>query len=266
MRFRVRRKVDLPQPEGPISAVIRLARDFQRDIVQGLEGAVEEIDVRGPQLGAWRLERLGSGESPSIRLARLRCEVGFACRAHSMFDLSARNARSLAPERSGRRYSPSAPVPDSTRPAAQACRCQSSYGAIAWVVDHHRQGRRRLLNAPDSRTGCSRPVNSSGAVSPEMRATPRIMPVMMPLRAAGTTTVAIVRHLLAPSAIAPSRKRLRHFAQKLLGAADRDRNQHHAQREGRRPARRSVFMGTTISVQAKMPITMDGTPFSRSAM
>ena len=37
MRFRVRRKVDLPQPEGPISAVIRLARIVQRDVVQAPE-------------------------------------------------------------------------------------------------------------------------------------------------------------------------------------------------------------------------------------
>jgi len=49
-------------------------------------------------------------------------------------------------------------------------------------------------------------VNSSGAVSPEMRAIASIAPVAIPEAAAGTTTPSVVRHCGAPNASAPSRK------------------------------------------------------------
>src|SRR6516165_2937472 len=49
-------------------------------------------------------------------------------------------------------------------------------------------------------------VNKSGAVSPATRAKFNIIPEISPRIAAGTTTVAIVRDLVAPSAIAPSLK------------------------------------------------------------
>jgi hypothetical protein len=48
-------------------------------------------------------------------------------------------------------------------------------------------------------------VNSSGAVSPEMRASARMTPVRMPGSAAGTTTEKTARARVAPSARAPSR-------------------------------------------------------------
>src|SRR5215472_9657280 len=49
-------------------------------------------------------------------------------------------------------------------------------------------------------------VNKSGAVSPATRAKFNIIPEISPRMAAGTTTVAMVRDLVAPSAIAPSLK------------------------------------------------------------
>ena len=49
-------------------------------------------------------------------------------------------------------------------------------------------------------------VKSSGAVSPAMRATPRIVAVINPLRAAGTTTSATVFHCVAPIASPASRR------------------------------------------------------------
>ena len=55
--------------------------------------------------------------------------------------------------------------------------------------------KKRLLNA----------VNSSGAVSPAMRASASTMPVMMPGSAAGSTTLKTARARVAPSASAPSR-------------------------------------------------------------
>ena len=48
-------------------------------------------------------------------------------------------------------------------------------------------------------------VKTSGAASPATRARPSSMPVAIPRTAAGTTTVAMARHLFAPRASAPSR-------------------------------------------------------------
>ena len=49
-------------------------------------------------------------------------------------------------------------------------------------------------------------VNSSGAVSPEMRATASRMPVMTPPRTACSVTIRITFHIGAPSATAASRR------------------------------------------------------------
>src|SRR5215472_17830045 len=49
-------------------------------------------------------------------------------------------------------------------------------------------------------------VKSKGAVSPATRARAKRMAVIMPRYAAGTTTLAMVRHLLAPRAMEPSRR------------------------------------------------------------
>ncbi len=49
-------------------------------------------------------------------------------------------------------------------------------------------------------------VNSSGAVSPDIRATASRMPVMTPLRTARSVTFRITFHIGAPSATAASRR------------------------------------------------------------
>ena len=49
-------------------------------------------------------------------------------------------------------------------------------------------------------------VNSSGAVSPAARATASSAPLVMPGRAAGSTTVRVVRERLAPRARLASRR------------------------------------------------------------
>ena len=46
MRLTLRRKVDLPQPEGPIKEVIMPSLDVQVDVVEGLEGPVPEVESR----------------------------------------------------------------------------------------------------------------------------------------------------------------------------------------------------------------------------
>ena len=45
MRFRLRKKVDLPQPDGPISAVTAIRRNVQTDVVERLLRAVEKIQL-----------------------------------------------------------------------------------------------------------------------------------------------------------------------------------------------------------------------------
>ena len=109
-----------------------------------------------------------------------------------------------------------------------------------------------------------RAVKSSGADSPAMRATPKIMPVRIPLLPAGTTTEAIVFHLLAPNARAPSRRdrgtsrrncsvwRVTMGISITLSATE--------------PAYPEFpWNGTTINAHARIPTMIDGTPFSRSA-
>ena len=49
MRLRQRRKVDLPQPDGPISAVTSFSVDVETDVVQRLLVAVEDAHLVGPE-------------------------------------------------------------------------------------------------------------------------------------------------------------------------------------------------------------------------
>ena len=69
------------------------------------------------------------------------------------------------------------------------CTVSDEIGCVSFVEKN------RLLSA----------VNSSGAVSPAMRASASMMPVTMPGNAAGTTTLNTARLRVAPSASAPSR-------------------------------------------------------------
>ena len=62
---------------------------------------------------------------------------------------------------------------------------------------------------------------------------------------------------------AASRKRLRNRVQELLRAAHGDGNHHDAQRKPPANAEKCC-MRSTITVYAKMPMTIEGTPLSRS--
>ncbi len=64
MRLRQRRKVDLPQPEGPISAMTWLRRDVEAHVVDRLLLAVEDVDVARRILGA------STKASPTVSPAR----------------------------------------------------------------------------------------------------------------------------------------------------------------------------------------------------
>ena len=60
MRLKQRRSVDLPQPDGPMNAVILVLRDVQVDIADGAEVAVvgaeaahlEDVDSSAPRESA----------------------------------------------------------------------------------------------------------------------------------------------------------------------------------------------------------------------
>jgi len=90
----------------------------------------------------------------------------------------------------------------------------------------------------------------------------RIMPVRTPFMAAGTTTVASTFHLGAPSASAPSRN--------AFGTVERNCSVVRIEMgismmpSATAPARpEKLCSGTTTSAQAKMPITIEGTPFKQ---
>src|SRR6202046_141224 len=154
--------------------------------------------------------------------------------------------------------------PNNTKPAAHAWRCQSSYGAMAYVY---------IITGSEA-VGCPNPglqnrlpkaVKSSGAVSPATRASASNIPVSMPPLAAGSTTVTIVFHLLAPRAIAPSRRlpgtalRNSSVLRTVIGITIIPNATPPANAE-------KCFTGNTTSEYAKIPITMEGTPFSRSVV
>ena len=60
MRLKQRRKVDLPQPEGPISAVTLLLVHRHVDVLQRVEVAVVEAERFASAFGGERPARCGS--------------------------------------------------------------------------------------------------------------------------------------------------------------------------------------------------------------
>ena len=46
MRFKVRSKVDLPQPEGPMKRCYFVGGNAEADVVKSLLGAIEKVEVR----------------------------------------------------------------------------------------------------------------------------------------------------------------------------------------------------------------------------
>src|SRR5215211_8746500 len=88
----------------------------------------------------------------------------------------------------------------STNAAAHAWSCYAGSGdSENWKMTTGTLG--KGCEGSDARVGAKIELtNSSGAVSPRARATASRAPVIIPLRAVGTTTETVVRHRLAPSA------------------------------------------------------------------
>src|ERR1700734_1762155 len=204
--------------------------------------------------------------SSGSRLSALSAQVSRRCHG-CLPKQTAYQTLLNAPPRFNRSRAPkfaTSTKPKRTNPAAHAWRCQSSYGAIAYVY---------IITGSEA-VGCSNPglqyrlpnaVKSNGAVSPATRASARSIPVNMPAFAAGSTTVTIVFHLLAPSAIAPSRKlpgtafKNSSVLRTVIGIPIIPNATPPASAE-------KCFTGTTTREYAKIPITIDGTPFSKSVV
>ena len=67
MRLRQRRKVDLPQPDGPISAVTWFCADVEIDVEQRLLLAVEDADLVAAHLDHFVGRRAHVASSPLFR-------------------------------------------------------------------------------------------------------------------------------------------------------------------------------------------------------
>ena len=65
IRLRQRRKVDLPQPDGPMKAVTLVVVDVDRDVLQRLLVAVEDADVARAHLGR-TVDDVGSSVSVGV--------------------------------------------------------------------------------------------------------------------------------------------------------------------------------------------------------
>ena len=127
----VRRKVDLPQPEGPISAVTLFVGNLQAHTEDRLLRAVEEIEIG--DLKAHRRLLVRSRRRRSfhrLHLGREPCgDRVISLRGRSHVRHSGRLPGDSVP--AGSPDLRSRTNPSNTSPAAQACRCQSSYGEIA---------------------------------------------------------------------------------------------------------------------------------------
>src|ERR1043165_4441234 len=244
--------VDLDRP---------LAVRVRDDVVHPVDGADERrlpAARRPDQRGDLRLRDLQVDPVEHLRVPVVEIEVVHAdFRGHGRFILSSRRTASLATIDSARMIITSRNAP------AHACRCWSSYGeipyvntctvseAIGWVmlVDQY-----VLLSA----------VNSSGAVSPATRARATRMPVRMPGSAAGRMTEKTARLRVAPRASAPSRnpdgtrRSNSSVVRTTIGSIGRRRGE---------PSEIALkcLTGRTARAYAKMPLTIDGTPFSTSA-
>ena len=106
-------------------------------------------------------------------------------------------------------------------------------------------------------------VKRSGAVSPAARATASVVPVRMPLSVVGRTTPSTVRQRLTPRARLASRSETGTRASTSCAARETSGNMMIASAID--PAQPVWPWPATSSAKRKMPITIDGMPFSTSS-
>ncbi len=232
-----RRKVDLPQPDGPISAVTVFGSTIEVDVLDRLERAVVGGDVGG-------FDALGH-DGVLLSSAERGCGGPAASRRRSA---AARGRRASArrsrpgPARTGRRRRPAG---RRRGPATTGC----SWNGL------------KLIAAPPPAT------SSTGAVSPAARATASMTPVTMPGSGGRQHHLQDRLPLRYAEGVRALAQRRGHQPQHLLGGAD-DRRQHqHRSARARRRSRRSraavVEAGETTSTQkarTNRPATIEGMP------
>ena len=157
-------------------------------------------------------------------------------------------------------------TPSARAPRAQARAWSSGERRLREGEDRHRDVRQRV---PKDRCVTlvrrrSSDVKSSGAVSPAARATARTVPVRMPPSARRQDDA----ERRAPAAHAERERRLalaaRDEQQHLLRRAG-DQRQHDDRERDRRRRRPLCWWPTTSRPKTNTPITIDGSPFSRSS-
>ena len=172
MRLKTRSSVDLPQPEGPMKAVIWRSASVRLMSLSACGLAVVEIRGAARRTSPRRPRR----PAPCSRLASSCASAALHQRLPAGFKERDHDARRDAQHEDAHR--------DEQRARTRRAAASSGRGSA-------RTGRSPPAGSP---SGASRlvlqnwllsAVNSSGAVSPLMRATASSSPVTMPLRAAG---------------------------------------------------------------------------------
>ena len=180
MRLSTRNRVDLPQPDGPIMPVTCRSGSFEVDPLQGPVIAVVEVEVFDGDAGVrWDPDRsLRLGRRGVALLPPFRRNAAPSCSAIKVSSVHARTGAGTVRPRDNqdehvisRRAGPRQRMPSLVRSERE-------------LEDHHRDIGHRLGQIRREYWLLSA-VNSSGAVSPLMRAMPSSRPVRMPVRAAG---------------------------------------------------------------------------------
>ena len=235
--LRQRSSVDLPQPDGPISAVTAfgsIASWMPAMIVRSPKPAVRSTTSMrraGPVvLGAGLAERGAVGGRAGLVLEdthvgpfgsghRLTADL----RAMSLAMMVSSRTIAIKRERTGPRAV--LRVDEAARRAAEDLQRERGH-----ALDRGSVSTKRSLPSV---------VRRSGAVSPMARATASITPVMIPARAVGSSTETIVRDLRGAERQARLADVARHEPQHLLGRAHDQRHHHERRARRRRRSRRT---------------------------
>ena len=193
IRLRARRKVDLPQPLGPMMAVTARGGDVERHVFEHGVVAEKDREVAHGQGRRGRRSLVPAGRGGiGWRLAAMAIQHFRLC-GWNRSRVRKRTPMLMAQheQKQDQRAGPGLPVPVVVRRDGVVVNLQRQRGdGFGQLV--------RPIRLPKA-------VNSSGAVSPATRASASSTPVTMPLSAVRTTICTMVRHLAMPSASAASR-------------------------------------------------------------
>ena len=265
MRFRVRRNVDLPQPEGPISAVICFSGTSRLMSCSAWKVAVEKVEIRGLQLrpcdGCRPVTPRGRQMVERV-ISLIFADSGMAAHTYKLTPFEPRcsarqhpaggDIRGQHQHEQHQAGGPGLPVPVLVR-----------RNRVRVNHDRQRSGGLLQLVRPELVVEAGE-QQRRGFAGDARHAQDH----------AGKDALFGRRHHhraeWSGSCSRPARAILRaanwaRRAETVRCCAGRWESSSGSARS-RRPTPRNGACGTTTMVQAKMPITMDGTPFSRSAV